>query len=160
MTHGRAALRRWTTLRADDGTAAVEFAVLLPVLFVIVMGVVDFGRVMVTAVAVAGAAKAGAQYGAQGPYQAGDTVAMNAAATSDFGTGLGTLTVSSERQCRCGWDDAAVVGDGCATLSCAGIGVPRVFTAVTGTRAVQLFFRYPGLPASIPVVRTATVRMQ
>lgn len=161
MRYWRAVARAWTALRRpDDGSAAVELAVVLPVLLLLVMGVVDFGHIFVTSVAVANAARSGAQYGAQNTATSGDNTGMNNAATTDFPAALGTLTVNSQRQCRCSSGDAPVTGVACATLTCGTYGEPRVFVEVTANQSVNLLFRYPGFAATIPVVRTATVRVQ
>jgi Flp pilus assembly protein TadG len=52
------------------GAAAVELAVVLPVLVLIVLGCVDFGRFAYTYVAVTNGARAGAGYGSVHPYPA------------------------------------------------------------------------------------------
>jgi Flp pilus assembly protein TadG len=49
-------------------TAAMEFAVVLPVLVTLVFGCVDFGRFAYTDIAVSNAARAGAGFGANHPY--------------------------------------------------------------------------------------------
>ena len=50
--------------------AAVEMAVLLPVLMTIVLGAVDFGRYAYTYIAVTNGARAGAAYASMNPYSA------------------------------------------------------------------------------------------
>ena len=63
--------------RSESGGAAVELAVVLPFLLLIVAGVVDYGRAYYTATTVANAARAGAEYGARDPAFTGDTAEMN-----------------------------------------------------------------------------------
>ena len=53
--------------RDQRGQSIVELALLLPVLLVIAMGVVDFGRAMYAYVAVSNAAQAGAEYASRNP---------------------------------------------------------------------------------------------
>ena len=62
--------------RAQLGQAAAEFALLLPLIALLVMGLVDLGRVFYTYEAVTNAAREGARYCAQYPYpmSAGETV--------------------------------------------------------------------------------------
>lgn len=48
--------------RNDRGAAAVELALLLPVLMLLVMGIVDFGIVFHQQVSLSGAAREGARY--------------------------------------------------------------------------------------------------
>jgi Flp pilus assembly protein TadG len=50
---------------SEDGNSLVELAFFLPFMLVVLMGVADFGRAYYLAIEVAGAAHAGAVYGAQ-----------------------------------------------------------------------------------------------
>ena len=60
--------------RTDTGAAAVEFALVLPVLFLIIAGMVDLGRAMYTQVMLTNAAREGAR------------VAITSAPSGDIGT--------------------------------------------------------------------------
>jgi len=53
---------RWRN-SAQRGAAAVEFALVLPVLLLVVFGVIDFGIVMAQKASLANAARTGARYG-------------------------------------------------------------------------------------------------
>ena len=53
--------------RAERGAALIEFAVALPFLLVITLGVIDVGRAYVTSVALANAAREGAMYASLHP---------------------------------------------------------------------------------------------
>jgi Flp pilus assembly protein TadG len=46
-------------LRSDRGAAAVEFALILPLLILLLMGIVQFGRVLNTQITLTGAAREG-----------------------------------------------------------------------------------------------------
>ena len=71
-------LRRPLTLAQRDGlgvrgarqqaAAAVEFALILPLLMTVIFGCVDLGRFAATSIALAGAARAGAGFGSDHPY--------------------------------------------------------------------------------------------
>ncbi len=137
------------------GGAAVELAVVLPVLLLLAVGVSDLGRVFFTGITVANAARAGAQWGAQSTATSTDTVNMNLAATNDAAD-AGAVTVSSRSFCRC---DAGEIGD-CTTGNCGAYGNYRLYVEVTVTKAVNLIFGYPGLPSSVTLSRTATFRVQ
>jgi len=54
--------------RARPAAAAAELVVLLPVLLLLVLGALDFGRFAYTYIAVTNAARAGAGYGSANPY--------------------------------------------------------------------------------------------
>src|SRR5688572_5194373 len=141
--------------RSATGSAAVEFAIVLPVLALVAIIASDFARVYFTGITVANAARAGAQYGAQNTSTSGDTVGMNLAATQD-GAGAGAITVSSRSFCRC---DAGEVGS-CTVGNCGIYGEYRLYVEVTATKAVDMVFRYPGLGLSYTLTRTATFRVQ
>jgi len=141
-------------LHTQEGSAAVEFAISLPFLILLAIGVADFGRLYVVALATANAARAGAQYGAQTNGTSGNAAAIEQAARDDAGT-VGLQTVTSTQICKC--------SDGTTppcTGTCPGYGLPQVFVQVTTSNTVSFAFRYPGLPQAVPVVRTVTLRVQ
>ncbi|MDF1502326.1 TadE/TadG family type IV pilus assembly protein [Roseisolibacter sp. H3M3-2] len=155
----RTARRRRRRLHDDTGAAVVEFALLVPVLLLFAMAAIDFGRVVATGIAVSGAVRAGAQYGAQSAAASVDQVGMIAAAKSDFGEGgFGALTVDSARtMCRC--TSAGAMG-ACASVGATCGVTPQAFVAVGAQRTVALILRYPGFPASYAVRRSAVLRVQ
>jgi Flp pilus assembly protein TadG len=61
------------------GAAAVEFALILPVLALLVLGCVDLGRFAYNYIAVQNAARAGAAYGIMHPYPNAGTPAWQTA---------------------------------------------------------------------------------
>jgi Flp pilus assembly protein TadG len=133
----------------------VELAVVLPLLILLAIGVMDYGRVFFTSITVANAARAGAEWGAQNQANSVKTSDLENFAKLD-GAEAGTLVVTSSRTCKCGGTDFP-----CATTpSCAGYGVPRVYIAVTVTKDVALLIKYPGLPTTVTIARTATFRLQ
>lgn len=140
--------------RSEVGTAAVEFAVALPVLVLLAIGATDYGRVYFAAIAVANAASAGAQYGAQKVITANDTASINQAARND-GADSAPITVTSRQFCRC---DAGEIN--CAVGDCGVYGPYKLYVEVTASKTVDLLFRYPGLPTAIALTRVATFRVQ
>jgi Flp pilus assembly protein TadG len=66
---------------ADRGAAAVEFALLLPLLLLIVLGIIDFGRMLNAQVTLTQAAREGARLAALGQPNANVTSRTQAAAT-------------------------------------------------------------------------------
>jgi Flp pilus assembly protein TadG len=67
---------------AQRGQAVVEMALVLPLLLVLALGIVDFGRVYASYVALAGAAGEAARYCARHP---GDTTGTRARLTGALG---------------------------------------------------------------------------
>ena len=136
----------------------IEFVVAMPLLLLMCIGVMDFGRVYFSSIAVANAARAGAEWGIAQPVNAFLPAKQQSFAQLD-GAEVGTITFTPAPStvCRCG---GTVVG--CATTpNCpGGYGVPRVYVTVTAKKVVALLLPYPGLPSSITIVRSATFRSQ
>jgi Flp pilus assembly protein TadG len=85
---------------ADRGAAAVEFALLLPLLLLIVLGIVDFGRMLNAQVTLTQAAREGSRLVALGqPNVPGRTQAA--------ATGLSPVGVSIQSACPAGAGPAA-----------------------------------------------------
>lgn len=57
-------MRSRTLLRNEDGAAVVEFALVLPIFFLIVFGIIDFGRAFYTVNNIISAVREGSRYGA------------------------------------------------------------------------------------------------
>jgi Flp pilus assembly protein TadG len=131
----------------------VELAVVLPVLVLIAIGVMDYGRVYFTSVAVSNAARAGAEYGTAIPGNQSQKTNIENFAKLD-GAEAGSISVNSRTYCECGGTEV-----GCTTM-CGTSDPPRVFVEVTATKDVQLLLRYPGLPATVTVSRQATFPLQ
>jgi Flp pilus assembly protein TadG len=140
-------------VREETGTALVEMAIVLPFLVLAAIGVAEFGRVYFNAIRVANAATAGAQVAAQG-IGSYDSVRVRQVARDDAGDQ--TLQVTSSTVCRCPGSDVIVA----CTTTCTGYGTPQFFIEVTATQTHSFLFRYPGIPQSITVTRTATIREQ
>ncbi len=143
----------WSFVRSQRGGAAVELVVIFPVLLLLFIGAVDYGRLFFTSITVSNAARAGAEYGARDISSSADTASMNAFAQQD-GQEAGTLALASRRYCEC----AGAPNGSCS--ACSGGAAPDVFIEVTATRAVAMSLPYPGLPSSITVSRKATFRIQ
>lgn len=143
-------------IRSPAGGAAVELAVVFPVLVLLLIGVADYGRVFFTSIAVANAARAGAEWGANSPGNAfGPATNIENFAKQD-GIEAGAITVAAATTCRCGPNVVP-----CSTTpTCAGYGVPRAFVEVTASKTVSLILPYPGVPNNLQIVRKATFRSQ
>ncbi len=62
--------RRLSRLRSDSGAAAVEFALVAPLLFLLVFGIIDFGLAINARIVAANAAREGARVGSLGGSEA------------------------------------------------------------------------------------------
>jgi Flp pilus assembly protein TadG len=153
--------------RADRGGVLAEFAIVVPVALLLLLGAVDFGRVWALASASANAAHAGAQYGSQNPQLAGDiegmrTVTINDLASSSVlaasnpgedGITLSDFVVTPERYCECS-GGAEIACD----VKCGGGSNPMVFVRVRVDTMFQTLFDYPGIPNEVRISREAVLR--
>ena len=133
----------------------VEFALVAPVLVLLLIGLVETGRYAAFAVMAANAARAGVEYGSQNLTTANDTVGMKNAALADAQNLSGWATPTAQHLCSIG---------GSALQACPTSGTPvtsstvyYVQVKVTGT--FRSLLSYPGLPASVPVAGSAVMRV-
>lgn len=87
------------------GVAAIEFAIVLPLLITILLGTTDFGRFSHSTIAIANAARSGAAYASMNPYDSSTQTAWTAGVTqavkdelsqsSVFDTSKLTITVTN-----------------------------------------------------------------
>jgi Flp pilus assembly protein TadG len=122
----------------DRGTAAVEFALVLPALLLIVFGIIDFGRALNAQIVLTGAAREGVRLAALG-YPDAAIQARVAAAAPD----LSGVTVTVAASCAPGAGPAAD----------AEVNVSYPFTFITPIGAVASLIGGSGLGA--PIVLTA-----
>jgi Flp pilus assembly protein TadG len=144
--------------RSERGVAAVEMALLLPVLVLLFMGIVEFGRAFYTAITLAHAARAGAQYGAQSPAKSSDVTGIKNAATQEAQNIVPISFMPDPRQfCKCPDSNTLI---NCNTGTCTNYGLPQMFVEVTTNKTYETLFSYPGIPSSIPMTRSAVLRVQ
>ena len=92
--------------RGEEGQALVELALSISLLFMLLLGAVEFGRFAYLAIEIANAAKAAAQYGAQNSITAADVTGMKLVAAKDAPdvanacTNFNT-TISQPASCSC-----------------------------------------------------------
>ncbi|WP_431858233.1 TadE/TadG family type IV pilus assembly protein [Azospirillum sp.] len=103
-------LASWVCRR---GTAAVEFALIAPFLLLLLGGIIELGRAVYDNAALAGAARAGAQYAWLEPN---DNAGIVAAASAASGLPAGSIRVSAPvRFCECPNGAASSCDTGCAS---------------------------------------------
>src|SRR5690242_5212544 len=105
---------------SQAGLAMVEFAIALPLLMIILIGLIETGRFMYFSVLVGNAAHAGAQYGSQ---NAGNTTGgMQTAATND-GQSISGLTAAATYVCTC-WNGTSASPDPPTNAACSATTCP------------------------------------
>ena len=140
---------RWKSIR---GTAAVEMAIILPVLVVISLGAVDLGRLFYDGVNVANAARAGLSYGSLSETKSQNTTQITALANND-GAANGGVNVTVTRVCECA--GGSVVN--CESGTCSG-NPPRVYVKVSTSKTYNTLLPYPGIPNTVSLSRDSYMR--
>jgi Flp pilus assembly protein TadG len=128
--------------KSSRGQSMVEFAVILPVLLLLVMGAVDFGRAYFAYVSVTNGARNGAQYASQSPVAAEDADAIREAVLADTSDLLNTSETNPEVSITTGTD-----------------GRGGLYADVTVSYTYGTIFPWPGLPGSIDLARTVRARV-
>ena len=128
--------------RGDRGQALVELALIVPILIIIMLGVVDYGRVYFAYISVTNGARIGADYAASGPSEAADTAAIKAAALGDTTNLLNQSATNPD-----------------VTVVTANDSQGALYADVTMTYTFTTLFPWPGLPTSIDIERTVRSRV-
>jgi YD repeat-containing protein len=156
------------------GQALVEFAFVVPMLLLLALGVIEIGRYAYIAILISNAARAGAAYGAQSNAQSVDATGIQNAADYDFaGATSGTTTTNGQTVSKltvtstvaCGCDSAgALTSFGCTTATNPNAGSCTtghwvIVVSVTASGTFNALFNYPGIPGSLTISRTASLRV-
>jgi Flp pilus assembly protein TadG len=164
--------------RRQSGQSMVEVALIAPLLAALLLGGVELGRYAYISILVENAARAGAAYGSQSLTDAsnptdpttGTTATVNpgiqTAADNDFqnnGQSSSLLTVTSSTACACDYD-GTMTSEDCTTEANASAGACTsgnwvVMVTVTTTGSFQSLIKYPGIPTSLPLTKTVTMRV-
>jgi len=147
-------------LLGSEGAAAIELALILPVLVFMLVAVIELGRLAYFSIEVSNAAHAGAQYGAQSPFYAGNTAGIQNAAQQD-GYDVPGLTVPPPLLiCKCsttsGVESSAAA---CALGDCPAGSSLIAYVQVQTSATVNPLLKYPGIPASYTLSGSATMRV-
>ena len=153
-------------MTSPRGASAVELAVSIPVLVVILVGAIDFGRVFYTAMGLTNAARAGAQYGSQNNVKSTDTAGMQSTAQTSAQNDLGTITAAASQTCGCvpnspaneNYAVSAPTPNTC--LGTCSSGHLVVFVTVTASKVLSTLALYPGIPRTLTINRASRVRVQ
>ena len=136
------------------GTATIEFALILPLLLLLVAGVLDYTLLLRAAIAVADAARAGATFGSLSATNASNTSGKQTAALNAAPDITG-LTATAAKVCKC--SSGSIVN--CSGGTCS-TGPVRVYAQVTAQVTCGAIFSNSQLPFSGVVSSTASMRAQ
>lgn len=119
----------------ERGQSLVELSLALPVLLILMLGAVDFGRLYYASVTVSGAARNGAQYASRNPA---DTAGIQAAALEDADS----------------LDNPTVVVTGPSTDPSGG-----TYIGVEVSHTFETLVPWPGIPSSVEISRRVVMRV-
>ena len=159
--------RRLFEIRCSDGgVSLVEFAIVLPMMALLLIGLIETGRWLAFGIRLGNAAHAGASWGAQNPSLITDNAHIASAACNDSGFSCTTSTpqpghtaspdtmfITSSYSCT--------YSNGTANANCPlpGAGVTRnMFVNVSTSASFKPLLNYPYFPN--PVAMSATASMQ
>lgn len=135
----------------DGGGAAVEFALILPILILMLAGIADLGKMVYIRSVLESAARAGAQASFADP--SATATIETAVQTSITASGItNVVTPSAVESCQC--SDSTSVD--CTTGTCA-TGTVRHFVTVTATTTYTPMINITNLPFGLGVDLTQTL---
>jgi Flp pilus assembly protein TadG len=143
--------------RKQRGQAMIELAIALPILLLLTIGVIEFGRVAYYSIEVSDAARAGAQYGSQSLADAANTANITQAALNDAPDIAATLTVNPPPGQSCVCPGSGSVAGACPAAGCP---YPLVYLTVTTSYTLNTLFQYPGIPTSFNLTGVSTMPVQ
>ena len=153
----RALAKAATLWRSRDGVAALEFALAVPVLVLLMAGAISFGVAYRMRMEVGNAARAGAAYAsAHGFSQPGiKTAAQGATALSNVSVTATEVTSS----CADPATGAIISAGGAQTCTCSG-SAPGTYVTVTAQMPYTLILAPPGMASSVTLTGVAIARIQ
>ena len=140
---------------ADTGSSLVETALLLPTLFLLLMGVVDFGRAYYLSIEISNAAHSAALYGSQNPT---DVAGMKSVAVADAPDvpHFTTASVTVSYGCECSDGSSPIAS--CATNPSCGVKNAINYVSVTTSISYSAILPYPGIPSPLTLSGSARMR--
>jgi len=141
-------------MRPRRGTATVEFALVAPLLLLLLAAVLNYTMLLRAAIAVADAARAGAQYGSLSIANASNISGMQTAALNAVPDVTGA-TATASKYCQC--SNGTIVN--CAGGTCT-TGKVRTYVQVIVHATVSSIFSYSQLRFSGVINSTSSMRAQ
>ena len=147
--------RHHSFFRDERGATALEFALVSPLLCVLLVGLIDYGMGYWQKMQVGNAARAGAQYAMASGW---NQTAISTAVTS--ATGLASISASPAPSQACGCPSASsgIVAASCGS-SCTGGGTAGTYVTVNASATYSPLLPYHGIAGTIALTTTNTVRI-
>jgi hypothetical protein len=137
------------------GQSLVEFALILPLLVILLVGAIEIGRAAYYAIAVTNASRAAVQYGAQNSYTASQQTEIKQAAMDDFGSPM--LSPDNVTMSFFYTREDGTPAD-CGIIDCNAIRIIRYLKVITQFQLTPLI-GFPGVPASFVLTGEADMRI-
>jgi Flp pilus assembly protein TadG len=145
---------RWPRRFSNQkGQAMIELCLLLPLILLLLIGIIEMGRLAYYYIEVSDAARAGAQYASQSLADAANIPNITQAVQNDA-QDIGSITLSPPPAQTCGCPGATA--GPCPAAGCA---YPLVYVKVTTTYPLGPLFQYPGISTLFPVTITGSSTM-
>jgi Flp pilus assembly protein TadG len=147
--------RRSRQRHSERGASIAELAVAIPILFLIMLGAVDFGRVWSEGLALSNAVRAGAQWGSESTEAVKDFEGIKRSVLDDLEGTIDPSEIASiavTRFCECSDGSSVDCDDRCGLVQ------PRTYVQVRIDKKFETLFRYPGIPKEVNLVRQARCR--
>lgn len=144
--------------------ALVEFALVVPLLALLLVGLIEVGRFAYFNIAVGNAAHAGAAFGAASYTNAASTTGMHDAAVADAQNTVANLSSAvGQTVCTCwnsatGTESPAPPTHAACTATCA-TGTPLTYVQMDTAGTFTSMFNYPMLPHTYSTSARAIMRV-
>jgi Flp pilus assembly protein TadG len=135
----------------QKGSAAIELAIAIPSLMLILLGTADFGRLYYEAVAVENAARCGTQFAVVSTANHSNFAGMQQAALNEL-QGLSGGTATAVHLCRCSWSQENDCSSNC--------GSKRTYVQVTVRKTFNTLVPYPGIPSPVQLRAVSIMRIK
>jgi Flp pilus assembly protein TadG len=135
------------------GQSCAELAFSVPLLIVLLLVVIEVGRVCLVALSLSSAARAGVQYGAQNLTTVNDSAGMQNAATADA-PNLAGLIATATHYCQCSDGSSST----CLTTDCA-TSHRLTYVKVNTSAPYSPWISWPGVPAAMTLNGQAIMRV-
>lgn len=138
----------------DNGTSALELALIMPILLFFMVGTLDLGSAFVRKMELSNAAKAGVQYAmVRKPLQGDLTNIRGAVVSALAGSGNDSTTINTELYCMC-----LAVKQACTT-TCTDENVSAFVNISVTENFVTPFFNYDWFISEFPLSESTTIQL-
>jgi Flp pilus assembly protein TadG len=141
--------------RGTHGAAAIELAVLAPVLVMVTVVTADLGMGIYRNMQVQAAAQAGAEYAVAHGFNAGGITNAIAIATP-----LAGISASPAPRQFCGCGSSTGIAETTCDTACASGARTATYVTASAQSVYQTLLPYPLLPSAFTLTAQSTVRMQ